>query len=191
MNFIHSSVSLKTATFWFAGDSVTCVRTKAEHEWIFTKQERRQMSIIQPKRLNDMFYASAAEGVSETLSSRVVRPSVRPCVCACVGPSKSPASMISYKPKDRISLNFGWWWGERRRSLVQNFPHLLNGLNDHNQIWVCNRVWCVDDTFLSSRSCGPKVKVRPRSRVKFVISRYLQNGVTDFDKITYYNNIIT
>jgi len=52
------------------------------------------------------------------------------------------------------------------RSAVQNFgtPYLLNGFKDHNQIWVCNRVWRVNKLTRFSRS-WVKVKFTARSSI--------------------------
>jgi len=71
-------------------------------------------------------------------------------------------------------------------------PYLLNGLKDHNQIWVRNTVRYVDDILMSFTSCGPKVKVRPRSCVKIVtaitperVEGFWQNSIHIFYILFY------
>ena len=38
-----------------------------------------------------------------------VRECFHACICVCICPAMHPVSMISYKPVDGISPNFGWW----------------------------------------------------------------------------------
>jgi len=63
------------------------------------------------------------------------------------------------------------------RSNVLGTPYLLNGLKDHNQVWV----WCVDDIFVPWRSQGLKVKVRPWPCVKIC---YHDNSITGWRILT-------
>ena len=119
------------------------------------------------------------------LSCPSLHASVRACVHLGVHHEKF-VSTKSYKPVDRISLNFGYWCLEAKDELSRSWWSRGQGQGRHKvryaklcdphiswTAWritakcerVVERIWCVDDIFVSLRSYNSRVKVRPRSCV--------------------------